>query len=69
MFLFFQLTIKVTDVNDNAPRFELPDYQAHNVDEDVAVGTSILQGKEEGITNSLKDRIKRLIHPGICDRS
>ncbi|GIY05515.1 neural-cadherin [Caerostris extrusa] len=31
------------DVNDNAPRFELPDYQAHNVDEDVAVGTSILQ--------------------------
>lgn len=41
-----QLTIKVTDVNDNAPRFELPDYQAHNVDEDVAVGTSILQGKD-----------------------
>lgn len=41
-----QLTIKVTDVNDNAPRFELPDYQAHNVDEDVAVGTSILQGNE-----------------------
>ncbi|CAL1283814.1 unnamed protein product, partial [Larinioides sclopetarius] len=38
-----ELTIKVTDVNDNAPRFELPDYQAHNVDEDVAVGTSILQ--------------------------
>ncbi|UYV67728.1 hmr-1 [Cordylochernes scorpioides] len=38
-----QLTIKVTDVNDNAPRFELPDYQAHNVDEDVPVGTSILQ--------------------------
>ncbi|KAH8019385.1 hypothetical protein HPB51_019358 [Rhipicephalus microplus] len=38
-----ELTIKVTDVNDNAPRFELPDYQAHNVDEDIAVGTSILQ--------------------------
>lgn len=36
----------MTDVNDNAPRFELPDYQAHNVDEDVAVGTSILQGNE-----------------------
>ncbi|XP_067135660.1 neural-cadherin-like isoform X2 [Centruroides vittatus] len=38
-----ELTIKVTDVNDNAPRFELPDYQAHNVDEDVPIGTSILQ--------------------------
>ncbi|XP_076325233.1 neural cadherin isoform X1 [Tachypleus tridentatus] len=38
-----ELTIKVTDVNDNAPRFELPDYQAHNVDEDISIGTSILQ--------------------------
>jgi hypothetical protein len=38
-----ELTIKVTDVNDNAPRFELPDYQAHNIDEDIAIGTSILQ--------------------------
>ncbi len=37
------LTIRVTDVNDNAPRFELPDYQAHNIDEDIAIGTSILQ--------------------------
>lgn len=38
-----ELTIKVTDVNDNAPRFELPDYQAHNIDEDINIGTSILQ--------------------------
>ncbi|KPL94053.1 neural-cadherin-like protein [Sarcoptes scabiei] len=38
-----ELTIKVTDVNDNAPRFELPDYQAHNIDEDVDIGFSILQ--------------------------
>ncbi|XP_054165441.1 neural-cadherin-like isoform X3 [Oppia nitens] len=38
-----ELTIKVTDVNDNAPRFELPDYQAHNIDEDIPIGTSILQ--------------------------
>lgn len=38
-----ELTIKVTDVNDNPPRFELPDYQAHNVPEDVDIGTSILQ--------------------------
>ena len=39
----FQLTIKVSDVNDNAPKFELPDYQAHNVDEDIKPGTSILK--------------------------
>ncbi|RWS18060.1 Neural-cadherin-like protein, partial [Leptotrombidium deliense] len=38
-----ELTIKVTDVNDNAPRFELPDYQAHNIDEDIPIGTSILR--------------------------
>lgn len=37
-----ELTIKVSDVNDNAPKFELPDYQAHNVDEDIPIGTSIL---------------------------
>ena len=37
-----ELTIQVTDVNDNAPRFELPDYQAHNIDEDIAIGTRIL---------------------------
>ncbi|XP_067136149.1 neural-cadherin-like [Centruroides vittatus] len=38
-----ELIITVTDVNDNPPRFELPDYQAHNVPEDVEIGTSILQ--------------------------
>nr|CAI5820143.1 unnamed protein product [Callosobruchus analis] len=38
-------TIRVTDVNDNAPKFELPDYQAHNVDEDIPPGTSILKVK------------------------
>ncbi|XP_018570948.1 neural-cadherin [Anoplophora glabripennis] len=40
-----ELTIRVTDVNDNAPKFELPDYQAHNVDEDIPAGTSILKVK------------------------
>lgn len=39
------MTIRVTDVNDNAPKFELPDYQAHNVDEDIPLGTSILKVK------------------------
>ena len=38
-----ELTIRVSDVNDNAPKFELPDYQAHNVDEDIKPGTSILK--------------------------
>ncbi|XP_076224094.1 neural-cadherin isoform X3 [Nomia melanderi] len=38
-----ELTIRVSDVNDNAPKFELPDYQAHNVDEDISLGTSILK--------------------------
>uniref|UniRef100_A0A8D8PLP1 Neural-cadherin n=1 Tax=Cacopsylla melanoneura TaxID=428564 RepID=A0A8D8PLP1_9HEMI len=40
-----ELTIRVTDVNDNAPKFELPDYQAHNIDEDITTGTSILKVK------------------------
>ncbi|XP_059485823.1 neural-cadherin isoform X5 [Neocloeon triangulifer] len=40
-----ELTIRVTDVNDNAPKFELPDYQAHNVDEDIPIGTSLLRVK------------------------
>eukprot|EP00095_Tigriopus_kingsejongensis_P004384 maker-scaffold1072_size64607-snap-gene-0.18 protein:Tk04384 transcript:maker-scaffold1072_size64607-snap-gene-0.18-mRNA-1 annotation:"GK18219" len=40
-----QLTIRVSDVNDNAPKFELPDYQAHNVDEDLHIGSSILKVK------------------------
>lgn len=35
----------MTDINDNAPKFELPDYQAHNVDEDIPLGTSILRVK------------------------
>ncbi|CAB4065536.1 Putative neural-cadherin 2,Neural-cadherin [Lepeophtheirus salmonis] len=40
-----ELTIRVSDVNDNAPKFELPDYQAHNVHEDIPIGSSILQVK------------------------
>ena len=26
-----ELTIRVSDVNDNAPKFELPDYQVHSI--------------------------------------
>ena len=32
-------------VNDNIPKFELPDYQAHNIDEDIKENTSILKVK------------------------
>ncbi|KAG9510290.1 Neural-cadherin [Fragariocoptes setiger] len=32
------LIISISDVNDNAPRFELPDYQVYNVKEDVKPG-------------------------------
>ena len=32
-------------MNDNVPKFELPDYQAHNIDEDIPIGTSILKVK------------------------
>lgn len=35
------VTVNVVDVNDNAPRFELPDYQVYNVLEDVKIGTKI----------------------------
>lgn len=44
VFKLFQLTIDVSDVNDNPPRFEVPDYQAHGIPEDVPIGTSILTG-------------------------
>ncbi|XP_064079326.1 neural-cadherin-like isoform X1 [Macrobrachium nipponense] len=49
------LTIKVTDVNDNPPKFDLPDYQAHNIDEDIPIGSSILRVKardEDSGTNA-----------------
>lgn len=32
-------------MNDNVPKFELPDYQAHNIDEDLPLETSILKVK------------------------
>ena len=35
------VTIGIQDVNDNAPRFELPDYQVYGVLEDVKIGTKI----------------------------
>lgn len=53
------LTIKITDVNDNAPRFELPDYQALNIDEDIPIGSSILQ---VSATDADKDKNAEIVY-------
>lgn len=58
---YFQLTIRVTDVNDNAPKFELPDYQAHNVDEDIPLGTSILKVKAMDADSGKNAEIEYLV--------
>ncbi|CAM1302380.1 Uncharacterised protein r2_g1220 [Pycnogonum litorale] len=44
-----QLTINVTDVNDNVPKFELPDYQVYNIPENIPIGKSILKVKATDI--------------------
>ncbi|XP_045127513.1 neural-cadherin-like isoform X1 [Portunus trituberculatus] len=67
------LTIKVTDVNDNPPKFDLPDYQAHNIDEDIPIGSSILRvkardddsGTNAEITYSVSDDHYRVDNKGI----
>ncbi|CAG9566865.1 unnamed protein product [Danaus chrysippus] len=56
-----ELTIRVTDVNDNAPKFELPDYQAHNVDEDIPLGTSILKVKAMDADSGKNAEIEYLV--------
>ncbi|KAF4517226.1 hypothetical protein B566_EDAN005280 [Ephemera danica] len=56
-----ELTIRVTDVNDNAPKFELPDYQAHNVDEDLPAGTSLLRVKATDSDSGANAEIEYLV--------
>ncbi|KAL7286523.1 hypothetical protein TKK_0019259 [Trichogramma kaykai] len=56
-----ELTIRVSDVNDNAPKFELPDYQAHNVDEDIPLGTSILKVKATDADSGANAEIEYLV--------
>ncbi|XP_019698472.2 neural-cadherin isoform X4 [Harpegnathos saltator] len=56
-----ELTIRVSDVNDNAPKFELPDYQAHNVDEDVSLGTNILRVKATDADSGVNAEIEYLV--------
>ncbi|KAI5641443.1 cadherin domain-containing protein [Phthorimaea operculella] len=61
-----ELTIRVTDVNDNAPKFELPDYQAHNVDEDIPLGTSILKVKAMDADSGKNAEIEYLVSELYC---
>jgi len=51
----------VTDVNDNSPKFELPDYQAHNVDEDIPIDTSILKVKATDADSGSNAEIEYLV--------
>lgn len=48
-------------MNDNAPKFELPDYQAHNVDEDVSLGTNILRVKATDADSGVNAEIEYLV--------
>lgn len=59
-----ELTIKVSDVNDNAPKFELPDYQAHNVDEDIKIGTYIRTRQENRKLGTRKFPVGKGHFPG-----
>lgn len=52
-------------MNDNAPKFELPDYQAHNVDEDIPLGTSILKVKAMDADSGKNAEIEYLVS-GEC---
>lgn len=51
----------MSDVNDNAPKFELPDYQAHNVDEDIPLGTNILKVKATDADSGTNAEIEYLV--------
>lgn len=51
----------MSDVNDNAPKFELPDYQAHNIDEDIPLGTSILKVKATDADSGINSEIEYMV--------
>lgn len=44
-----------------SPKFELPDYQAHNVDEDIALETSILKVKATDADSGSNAEIEYLV--------
>lgn len=43
------------------PKFELPDYQAHNVDEDIPLETSILKVKASDADSGTNAEIEYLV--------
>ncbi|XP_043210951.1 neural-cadherin-like isoform X4 [Amphibalanus amphitrite] len=68
-----ELTIKVMDVNDNSPKFELPDYQTHNVEEDIPIGSELIRvkgtdadsGTNADLTYSVSDDHFRVDDKGV----
>lgn len=58
-----EVTIAILDVNDNAPRFDLPDYQVYNVLEDIKIGSKIMtinaSDADSGINAELEYSIDR----------
>lgn len=48
-------------MNDNAPKFELPDYQSHNIDEDIPLGSSILKVKAMDADSGKNAEIEYLV--------
>lgn len=53
-------TVNVTDINDNAPEFEMQSYKA-NIDENVAIGTEVIRifatSKDTGINAEIRYKI------------
>ena len=61
------------DVNDNSPKFELPDYQTHNVEEDIPIGSELIRvkgtdadsGTNADLTYSVSDDHFRVDDKGV----
>ncbi|XP_033222286.1 protocadherin-like wing polarity protein stan isoform X3 [Belonocnema kinseyi] len=56
--------ISITDVNDNAPTFELPQYQG-SVVEDVLVGTSVLKVTAEDADIGLNGKVRYSLEDNV----
>lgn len=52
--------VSVTDVNDNAPTFKIPLYQA-SIPEDALIGTSVIQISATDLDTGLNGRIKYML--------
>ncbi|XP_065082456.1 protocadherin-like wing polarity protein stan isoform X2 [Ochlerotatus camptorhynchus] len=54
--------VSITDVNDNAPQFKVPLYQA-TIPEDALIGTSVVQVAATDIDMGLNGRVKYTLSP------